>query len=240
MVMFRTLIQIFRTKNYLQDIKEEFYQMIKDTEWMYRTVTGVLLGKTEPEEIKQDIYARDREVNKRERAIRRSVVNHLSLQPKPDVPACLVFMSVVKDVERIGDYCKNIFEIAEIYTIPSAHARYAVTLTEISEKVGNLFGKTEEAFRNSDEKMAIEVLSDQNIIAKECDLLIKQLINDTLPTNEAVASALISRYLKRVVRHLANITSSIVSTVENIDYYPRKKEEPNLESDSGQRQGKDS
>jgi phosphate uptake regulator len=31
------------------------------------------------------------------------------------VAACLALMSVAKDAERIGDYCKNVFEVGQFY-----------------------------------------------------------------------------------------------------------------------------
>ena len=38
-----------------------------------------------------------------------SAVNSRNL----DIPLLLSYMTMSKDIERIGDYCKNLFEIAE-------------------------------------------------------------------------------------------------------------------------------
>ena len=40
-------------------------------------------------------------------------MEHLSINPGRDVPGCLALMSLVKDAERMGDYAKNIFGLAE-------------------------------------------------------------------------------------------------------------------------------
>lgn len=219
--MFRTLLYAFRAGSSLRDVKEDFCSMLAETEHMFELVTDVLMGKIKLEEVKENIYAKDKEVNQKEREIRRRLVGHLVLSRMVDAPACLVFMSVVKDVERIGDYCKNILEVASFYAIPGSQARYALPLQDIRQQIVELFQKTGKALMNSDEVLASEVLRGQEIVAKKCDMLIRQVINDTLPTSEAVSTALLSRYFKRVVRHMGNVVSSVVSAVEDIDFFPK-------------------
>lgn len=220
--MFRTLLQALRAGSSLRDVKDDFCSMLRDTEQMFRGVTDVLLGKATAAEIKDSIYARDKEVNRKERDIRRRLVGHLALMRLVDAPTCLVFMSVAKDVERIGDYCKNILEVASFYSIPGSQARYAEPLLEIREQTAGLFEKGGKAFAESDEALAMQVLREQEVLAKKCDMMIKQVLNDTLPTSEAVSTALLSRYFKRVVRHMGNIVSSVVSAVEDIDFFPKR------------------
>jgi len=216
----RTLLHALRAASSLKEVKDISCSMLSDTENMYQTVADVLLKKVPPEKIRDEIYARDKQVNDKEREIRRRLVSHLALS-LADAPTCLVIMSVVKDVERIGDYCKNIFEVSNFYTIPGAQARYAAPLQEIGEEITRLFGKGRKAFGESDEALATEVMREEQVIAKKCDMLIKQVLNDTLPTTEAVSTALLSRYFKRVVRHLGNVVSSVVAAVEDIDFSPK-------------------
>jgi len=217
------LLQALRAGTSLRDVENDFCGMLSDTEQMFRAVTKVLLGKAELEKTKDEIYAQDKEVNRKERDIRRRLVGHLALSRMVDAPTCLVFMSVAKDVERIGDYCKNILEVASFYSIQGSQARYAGPLQEIGEQAAGLFQKARKAFAESDEALAMDVMREQEVLAKKCDMLIRQVLSDTLPTSEAVSTALLSRYFKRVVRHMANIVSSVVSPVEDIDFFPRKR-----------------
>ncbi len=219
--MFRTLLHALRAGSSLRDVKEDFCSMLGDTEQMFRSVTDVLLGKREPESLKDGIYAKDREVNRKEQDIRRRLVGHLVLSRMADASTCLVFMSVAKDVERIGDYCKNILEMAAFYSIPGSEARYSVPLQEIREEIIGLFQKAGKAFANSDEALAQQALHVHEVIAKKCDMLIEQVLNDTLPARESVSTALLSRYFKRVVRHLGNIVSSVVEPVDKLDFPPK-------------------
>ncbi len=218
--MIRTLLNALRAASSLKEVKDISSSMLSDTENMYRMVADVLLKKVPPEKIRDEIYAMDKQVNQKEREIRRRLVSHLTLS-LADAPTCLVMMSVVKDVERIGDYCKNIFEVANLYTIPDSQARYAGPLQEIGEEITRLFDKGRKAFAESDEPLAMEVIGEEQVIAKKCDMLIKQVISDTLPTTEAVSTALLSRYFKRVVRHMGNVVSSVVAAVEDIDFHPK-------------------
>jgi len=216
----RTLLNALRAASSLKEVKDISSSMLSETENMYRMVADVLLRKVPVEKIRDQIYAKDKQVNQKEREIRRKLVSHLSLS-LADAPTCLVIMSVVKDIERIGDYCKNIFEVANFYTIPDSQGRYAGLLQEVGEEITRLFDKGRKAFGESDEPLAMEVIGEEQVIAKKCDMLIKQVLSDTLPTTEAVSTALLSRYFKRVVRHMGNVVSSVVAAVEDIDFHPK-------------------
>ena len=152
------------------------------------------------------------------RTIRRSLVNHLSLRVGHDAPACLVLMSVVKDAERLGDYCKNMFEVAEKFGQSLAQGRYMTPLVDISEKLEALIARTGEAFIRSEADLAQAVVHESHTVALGCDMILKQLIQDKLPTQKAVAYSLLSRYFKRLARHLGNIASSVLVGVEEIDF----------------------
>jgi phosphate transport system protein len=216
--MLKELLEMLRAKSPLSDMFDEFTQMIEKTEWMFDTSMQVLLEGRAPENSKQELYAKDKEVNEHQRSIRRKIVKHLTLQPRSDIPACLVLMSVVKDAERIGDYCKNIYELGAMFDVALDRGRYKTPLRELSEQVENLFSKTRKAFAWSDEEMANSIITRGSRISKQCDMLLKQLIVDNLPTKKAVAYTLLARYIKRVASHLTNIATSIVSSVDNLDY----------------------
>ena len=51
-------------------------------------------------------------INAYEREVRRKVFTHLAVTGERDLHAGLVLVSVVIDIERIGDYTKNIVELA--------------------------------------------------------------------------------------------------------------------------------
>jgi len=197
---------------------DDFEEMLRDGEWMFRTVGRVLLREEKPETVHDEFFARDKKINDAERNIRRRIVEHLSLRREADVPACLVLMSVVKDAERIGDFCKNLYEVACLYTMNFDHGRYITPLKQIRSDVEGLFGNARIAFAEADGATAREVIGAAHDVGHRCDAMIEKLIHDKLPTQKAVAYTLLSRYFKRVASHLANICTSVTGPVHEMDH----------------------
>jgi len=216
--MLKELLNLMRAKSPLAKMFSEFTQMIEIVEWMFDTSIQVLMRDKPAQEVNDEIYAKDREVNEHQRSIRRKIIRHLTLQPGNNVPACLVMMSVVKDAERMGDFCKNIFELGAMFNVVFDSGRYKTPFIELSEQVENLFGKTRKAFERSDEEIARSIITKGNHISKQCDMMLTQLIRDNLSTDKAVAYTLLARYFKRISSHLVNIATSVVTSVDNLDY----------------------
>ncbi len=216
--MLRQLINAWRGRDLLSVMLDDFEQMLRDGEWMFKTAGAVLVREEKPETVHDEFFARDKEINRRERDIRRRIVEHLSLRRDADVPACLVLMSVVKDAERIGDFCKNLYEVACLYTMNFDHGRYITPLKQLRADVEGLFSKARTAFAQADGATAAEVINEANDVAKRCDGRIETLIHDKLPTQKAVAYTLLSRYFKRVAAHLSNICTSVTGPVHEMDH----------------------
>merc|ERR1712098_105017 len=145
-------------------------------------------------------YERDVAVNELERSIRRKVLRHLTVNPGHDVAICLALMSVAKDAERIGDYCKNVFEVGVFYTEGFHVDRYQKPLDSISERLRGLFSELIAATRNSDEQKAHGVITATREIRHISDELIESLLReeDSIEFHEAVAYSLLARHYKRV------------------------------------------
>jgi phosphate uptake regulator len=216
--MIAQIVAALRGHAKLRDAFELYNSMIENVKEMYALAMSALQGEEPVEGVRDRLYALDREINEKERTIRRSLINHLSLRVASDAPACLMLMSVVKDAERLGDYCKNMFEVAEMFGESLAEGRYMTPLVDISDKIETLIAKTGEAFIESQPDIAQSVVRESHTVASECDMILKQLIQDKLPTQKAVAYSLLSRYFKRLARHLGNIASSVLVSVDEIDF----------------------
>ena len=82
-----------------------------------------------------DLYEHDVQLNRIERTIRKQVVAHLSMPGnRLDVPYALLLTSLVKDVERIGDYAKHLSEIVDIR--PAAIAEDEIALGAPGNQTG--------------------------------------------------------------------------------------------------------
>lgn len=215
--MFKMIFDIWKAHKVVTGLIESFIEMLEMDRDMFLRVLDVLQGKIARVDVQAEVYRRDVDVNRRERAIRRAIVEYLTANPGGDLPACLVLMSVVKDAERVGDYSKNLLEVAQVLEKPMEKLRYRDEIAEISDHVIKIFDDTIRAYRNSDADLATEVVSDEAAMTKRCDALIEQVARSDLDANEAVCTAMLMRFHKRIEAHLSNISSSLVLPVHRID-----------------------
>ena len=218
--MLKELLAAWRGRDALADMFADFDHMLEETHWMFQRAVEVFFSRVDWHPLQDPLYERDKEVNKAERRVRARIVKHLTVQPGTDVAACLVLMSVVKDAERIGDYCKNIFEIGKMFGHEYTSPRYLEPLKEIHATVTAMFDETRGAFRESNTDQAREILKTFGVTGKKCDHLIEQLLRqkDDMTTDEAVSYGLLCRHMKRIGAHLSNIASSVVAPVESLDF----------------------
>ncbi len=218
--MFREILDALRRTDALGEMISELAEMLQTGKWMFQKASDALLRKSDWQQATDELYARDRTINQTEQHIRERIVTHLSVGHKQDIAACLVLMSVVKDAERIGDYCKNIFEVARFYTNECSNQQFFLPLTDIREKVWPLFDQVEHAFVTADTNQARNALTHVTAINGTCDTLIVQLLtmDANMPPDEAVAYVLLARFYKRVAAHLGNIATGVVSPLPMLDY----------------------
>jgi len=129
-------------------------------------------------------------------------------------------MSIVKDAERIGDYCKNMLDVGQALDGGRGRVPSEMPLEDIGELIVPLFEQVRRAFREDDCDAGREAFVLAEDIGRRCDCLIELLLRrgEGLAPGEAVACGLMSRYLKRIAAHLGNIASSSVATLENLDF----------------------
>jgi len=221
--MFRNLLSFWKGKDFLSHVFEEFKGMLDDTEIMFRSVCGRLLENIEEPGMKQKIYDIDKKVNSLQKDIRKRVVEHLSLQPTVDVAACLVLMSVVKDAERLGDYCKNLYEVTELLAKPVDRELFSKYFDGIEKDILTMFDLTEKAFIEADEEKARLTWDYKTRLTKDCNRIVTELAKCDLSVNEAVCFVLVARYFKRLIAHLVNIATSVILPLSDLDYFDEKR-----------------
>lgn len=216
--MLRQIIALWKGESFMKKVVGEFGEMLGDTEYLYIHAWEALVGPAVVDKIPQPFYDRDMAVNSREREIRRMLAQHLSIHPRQDISGCLAMMSLVKDAERIGDYSKNIFEVAVMLQGVAQQMKYLERLSSTQRKIADRFPLLRKAFLESDENAAREILKDYAPIKGECNRILSDLLSEELPTREAVASSLLSRFLKRINSHMSNIASGIIYPLDKIDF----------------------
>ncbi len=225
--MFRQFIEALRRRPLLDQMLSEMEQMLDQAVHMYRPIADVLTGRRElSKEAHELIYATDRGINHLQRSIRKQLVEHLVVSTGADVPISLVLMSVTKDAERLGDMCKNMLEVAEAFGGKIGRERYGDRFAEILTETEKLFAPTAEAFRTSNSELGHDAVEKGRALARRCDAVIDDLLEDDLACRDAVLVTLLARYLKRLCLHLSNIATSVVMPLHRLDYFDEKWDRP--------------
>lgn len=220
--MLRELIDAWRDKSLLNKMYEEFTRMLNDADWMFREVCELLLKGEEGRDLQKSLFKRDIAINKTERRIRKQIIEHLAIRPGTDVAACLILMSVVKDAERIGDYCKNLYDVWRLCGGPLRPSDFTESIEEMYQGLLGTFQKVAKGFAKADEKLGYDVVESELRFGRQLDDTVILLANSDLAAKDAVCLTLACRHMKRISAHLGNIASSVVMPVHKIDYFDEK------------------
>ena len=137
-----------------------------------------------------------------------------------------VLVSIVIDLERIGDFTKNIVELAVNHPKRLNGGKFEEDLARIENAVEDSFKRTIECFKNADEEIGRELLKDYKWVSKTADKCLMDLVNEVdkdINAGSAVTLALYLRSLKRIYGHLRNITTSVVNPFHRIGFKPKKR-----------------
>ena len=218
--MLRALFGILRTHDPLQAIGESFGRMLKLTLEMTLSAGDIAFGGQASPESRTRIYDLDVEVNQLERLVRKRIVAHLSIPgSRVDVPYCLLLMSLAKDVERLGDYAKNLSELIDIKNAPLPDDDLGAELREIRRGVEVGFQAASDIFHASDREQAMQTIQLGRDIAHRCDALIARVGRAGYDGETTTALVLATRFYKRIGGHVMNILSSVVMPLHKVDYY---------------------
>jgi phosphate transport system protein len=217
---FGSILDLFKEDNWSNELVEKIGEMLELAESMFTYASGVVVDGEPDTDPQTKLYDKDKRINKLERKIRRRVVSHLSVKgSRAEVPSALIFMNVVKDGERLGDYIKNVHEVFAMQPDNPDRQLYQKWLSEPSTVVSDLFGRTREAFSESDEALAGMVIKKAKSQGREYENMIREITASSIPTHDAVCLVLVLRFYKRLVAHMSNITSTVVMPVDMIDFY---------------------
>jgi phosphate uptake regulator len=218
--MFRELLSIFRSKNPLTEMGENFARMLKLAHEMTLSAGGIFFERKARPEERDQIRRQDIEVNQLERAIRKQVVAHLSIPGNtPDVPYCLLLMSLVKDVERLGDYAKNILELVDFCPETLPDDEIVRELRSYRQGIEDAFQAASEVFTSLEPERALRLIREGREIAQRSDALIERIAGEKYDAGTTTALVLAIRYYKRIGGHLLNVVSSVVMPVHKVDYF---------------------
>ncbi len=220
--MFEKLSLLWKGDAPLTTEFKQFVKMLTMARDLYHLILGGLRSGEKLNELETTVYQSDIKINKLEREIRKALVTHLSINPGHQIAGCLILMSVVKDAERLGDFCKNLYEASIYWGQSYTEMVYAERIKEFEQYVGDVFNDTIKAFETEDNVLAAEIIRDEVDWNKRFDRFIGELVDSDIKTKEAVCTVLMIRSFKRLQAHLSNIASSVVLPVHRLDHRPKE------------------
>ncbi len=177
---------------------------------MFGAATGTLLDN---EILDLDLSTLDCEVNGLEEAVRRSLLEHLTIDPERELVLSLKLVSVVNEAERVGDLCKALARNAAL----SRHPRRG----PLVERLRALRGRVEQAFDDTilcfaerDSSRAVAVIERHASIKADAAALLRALAASDVTANEATVLALSIHMISRMSSHLSNIASAMTGSYE--------------------------
>ncbi|HEV2148926.1 MAG TPA: PhoU domain-containing protein [Longimicrobiaceae bacterium] len=213
-----------RGSDRLESIEAKVQEMLAHDRRAFDLAMSALLGDVVAREVNAELRATDQKVNRLEREIRRELVVHASVFGGIDSPAVLVYMSVVKDIERVGDYAKNLLDLARdgasFAQIEETEEWWRLA-TELSQYIAD----AGEAFRLRDGSRCRALRTRGDALLSQFDKRVSALIRAEDPGPQAVSRALAYRYLKRVVAHLMNLLSAVIMPLDRLDYFDEDPED---------------
>lgn len=222
MSLFHDILKIWRSDDLLSQAWNESYEMLNLSHEFFVQSVKALRKQIDNKPIKT-LKKRDKEINEFQRDIRRKVMTHLVMRGNTtDIPTGLILINMVVDIERVGDYCKNILDLA-ISTPKTLKAEnFSQELKAIEDEVIKRFDQTMEALQSQDSEVAKELIAThRRMVTRVSDKLVDNILKGDITfksESKAAAVVLYARYLKRIGSHLSNIITTLVNPFEAIGY----------------------
>ena len=218
--MFKELVELWRSDNSLTQALNASRTMLENTSQMFiESVRS--LRESDGGEMDINVYEMDQKVNEFEREVRRKVLKHLAITGGVNMIPGLILTSIVIDIERIGDYSKNIMDLAVAHPKRLNCGKFEDDAQKIERDVTQMFRDIVPSLEASDQEAARELRNKNWWMIKRCDEIVDELVKTEYPSlgsTDAVSTALYIRYLKRISAHIMNIASSIINPFEKIGF----------------------
>jgi phosphate uptake regulator len=210
--MFERLFGTGKPSILLEAAFRDITTMLQQSSRMLDHALAVLLDN---EELEVDLDKLDDVVDEGERMVRRSVLEHLTVNPSQDLVASLILVSMVQDAERTGDFARGLAEVASLAKSPR-EGPFADELRALAERIRPLFEICEQAFRQDDTELASQVVLAHLEIKADLMRFTRKIADSDLSADMALVYGSAARILRRIGAHLSNIASTVVQPYDRI------------------------
>lgn len=222
MTIFKDILGIWKSDNLLAQAWDDSLKMLSISNDIFVQSIQYFNSGENIDAVKA-LKKEDQTINDYYQLVRRKVLTHYSIDKPPvETSGGLTLVNMVVDIERIGDYCKNISDLTLMRDGPMDFGELSDDIKSIEQEVESRFTKTIQAIENQDEALAGNLLNSyKKMVTKVSDRIVKDIASGRIQfpdSSQGASIALYSRYLKRIGAHLKNITSTIVNPYDKIGY----------------------
>jgi phosphate uptake regulator len=222
MSLFNDIIKIWKSDSLLSQAWDDSISMLKFSNDIFIKSVDSFNSHDSVDEVKA-LKKEDRKINDYQMTVRRKVLTHFSLETNSrEVPNGLILVDMVVDIERIGDYCKNISDLTLMKEAPIDYGELADEITAMEQEVKSRFTSTIQVIENQDEDLARSLIDNyKEMVSSVSDKIVSGIVSGDVKLDSHSKSAslvLYARYLKRIGAHLKNITSTVVNAYDRIGY----------------------
>ena len=220
MSLFKDVINLWKADDLLSQSWDESYKMLNLSHEIFQQAL-IYLRNGENIDTLKTLKKRDKEINEYQRDVRRKVLTHYAVnQDTSDMADGLILINMVVDIERIGDYCKNILDLAINHDQSIKSSEISEDLAMIEEEAKSRFEKTIQAIQAQDVEIAKSLMEGyKEQMTGKSDEIVNGILKDELHFGSEARTAsiaLYARYLKRIGAHLKNITTTLVNPFDAI------------------------
>ncbi len=208
----------------LREVEEVFLQLLEDDRHVFDLAMAARVGGADPATLADELHASEERTDEAERRIRRLVLVHASTHGVSEFPICLLYMSIAKDAERIGDLSKGLFGIAETVG-PPPPGEIRDEMIALRDEISPMITEAGRIFADDDRDAALEFIERSRALQRRCRRWIDLLVREEEGLPQPAASGLSFRHLARIVANLLNITSAVVMPLDQLDYPSEQIEE---------------
>ncbi len=124
----------------VEEAFENVTNMLSDGHHMFESATAFALDN---EILNEDLSAADEDINRCEQELRRSLLEHLTVNPNREMVFSLKLISIVGEAERIGDIAKSIVKAGRLAHKPRM-GPHVEPLRDLRDRLRKMFDLAKE------------------------------------------------------------------------------------------------
>ena len=214
---FEEVADIWTKKPILDHAYKDALYMLQGDKFMFNEVCNVLISGVTirkahgDKNIVEVIDAEDERINSYAQKLRNRIMEYLAANSAPNVASALILTSIIIDLERLGDYTKDLARMTLLKPV-EMKGKYFAAICNVKNNILKMFELTANAFENKDKEKASTVMHMNSDVRKATDDVLLKLDTDkNLAGHYGVVYAFYIRFFRRVSAHLENIASSVIA-----------------------------